>query len=141
MAPAPQQPQPLFDQSGGEDPVFDPEPLTSPQDTQPVPPPSGPPPPVHNQPKFRDGYTKGNRLKAADYDPPVEALLIRAGREYEVRVSTLGAFPDVQQQNQWAVDSWASACTVSGELYEMSQQMKQIVSYLCYLFSVFHSIP
>lgn len=138
--PAPQQPanedrglgevaRPLFDQSGGEGPAADPEPPMDRQQTH-APPPSGPPPPIPKQPKFREGYIKGNRIKAADYESPVESLLVRAAQEYEVRISTLGAFPDAQQQGQWAIDSWASACAVAGELYELTRQMNHIVSFI-----------
>lgn len=146
-APAPHQPaneyqehgevaEPLFDESGHDSTLPNPErsePPVPPQPTQSAAaaPPSGPLPPTLKQPRFREGYTRGNRIKAADYEPPIEAMLLRAAQEYEVRISTLGAFPDTQQQAQWVVDCWAAACAVSGELYDLTSHMKHLVSYIC----------
>jgi Domain of unknown function (DUF6532) len=78
-------------------------------------------------PQFRDGYVSGGRPKASDYEDVVHALLLRTMREYECLISTKDAFPDHQQQGQWARDCWLAACRAAEESFELQDRMISLV--------------
>lgn len=92
-----------------------------------------PPPPAkrkRQEPDFAEGYkaTRGAKSKAADYEPIVEALLLRAMLEYTMHILTNNAFPDVSLQVVWAKESWKSACCAANQHFKVNQQMIKLVS-------------
>ncbi|KAJ7656062.1 hypothetical protein DFH06DRAFT_1328890 [Mycena polygramma] len=92
-----------------------------------------PPPPAkrkQNEPQFAEGYVtvKGAKPKAADYEPAVEALLIRAMAEYAMLIVTLNAFPDIGLQIIWAKTCFRHACRAANLYYSITERMIKLIS-------------
>lgn len=85
---------------------------------------------------FRTGYimTTSSRSKISDYVAVVQALLLRAMREYEAFVSTKDAFPSTTLQAQWAESCWKSTALATKENYELTDRMAGLVCCLSLLF-------
>lgn len=90
-------------------------------------------PALPNQPlrtaAWRDNKAPTGRAKAADYTPDVTGLLLRAINEFECRVFTKNAFPDAEQQVQWAHEAWHAVNQARREAggYELTDRMIGIV--------------
>ncbi|KAJ7019295.1 hypothetical protein C8F04DRAFT_1257522 [Mycena alexandri] len=96
-----------------------------PQQSSPPPPP--PPKRVRQEPQFAEGYTSGGKPKAADYEPVVRALLLRAMLEYTVRILTKNPFPDVGLQVLWAKECFRSACRAAHEHFSITDRMMKLI--------------
>ncbi|KAJ6545181.1 hypothetical protein B0H19DRAFT_955747 [Mycena capillaripes] len=95
--------------------------------------PASSPPPVkrkRQEPQFAEGYVTiaGARPKAADYEPTVRALLIRAMAEYCMFILTLNAFPDVGLQMIWAKQSFKGACRAANERFSLTERMIKLIT-------------
>ncbi|KAJ6456802.1 hypothetical protein C8R47DRAFT_1227757 [Mycena vitilis] len=91
-----------------------------------------PPPPAkrkQKEPQFAEGYVtvKGAKPKAADYEPAVEALLIRAMAEYAMLIVTLNAFPDIGLQIIWAKTCFRHACRAANLYYSITERMVKLI--------------
>ncbi|KAJ7758139.1 hypothetical protein DFH07DRAFT_958484 [Mycena maculata] len=79
------------------------------------------------EPDFAEGYkvTASRKPKAADYQPVVTALLIRAMAEYSMLILTLQAFPDITRQSEWANNKIGKSLSFSRHcrLYMLSDQI------------------
>ncbi|KAJ7790485.1 hypothetical protein B0H14DRAFT_210673 [Mycena olivaceomarginata] len=94
--------------------------------------PSPPPPPKRKrkEPQFAEGYvyTAGTKPKASDYEPVVNALLIRAMAEYCMFIVTINAFPDVALQLVWARECFRNACRVASEHFTITDRMIKLIT-------------
>ncbi|KAJ6580263.1 hypothetical protein B0H10DRAFT_2235393 [Mycena sp. CBHHK59/15] len=82
------------------------------------------------EPQFRDGFVPGPRAKpnASDYEPIVEALLLRACAEYSARCVGLNGFPPVAVQYQWADECFNNSCTSSNQRYKLLPRMVKVIT-------------
>ncbi|KAF7349789.1 hypothetical protein MVEN_01278900 [Mycena venus] len=82
------------------------------------------------EPQLRDGFVPGPRAKpnASDYEPIVEALLLRACAEYSARCVGLGSFPPMALQYQWADECFNNSCTSSSQRYKLLPRMIKVIT-------------
>ncbi|KAJ7148840.1 hypothetical protein C8R46DRAFT_1310955 [Mycena filopes] len=94
------------------------------------PPPPPPPKRTRREPKFADGYVAASsgKPKAADYEPVVRALLIRAMSEYTVNIVTKNAFPPLDLQLRWAKESFRSACRAADLHFTITDRMIKLIT-------------
>lgn len=94
------------------------------------PPPPPPPKRQRREPQFTEGYevVAGVKPKAADYEPTVQALLLRTMLEYSMRILTIKGFPDIGLQVTWARDCFRNACRAASEHFNINQRMIKLVS-------------
>ncbi|KAK7001725.1 hypothetical protein R3P38DRAFT_3611375 [Favolaschia claudopus] len=119
--------------SGAAPPAHDKRPRTVSQ----VSPDDAPPPkrtkskaPKPKEARFREGFVQqpGAKPAARDYEPIVEALLLRACSEYSVRILGLDGFPAPTLQYQWAEECFENACKTSKEHYQCSRRMIKLIT-------------
>jgi hypothetical protein len=63
--------------------------------------------------KFRRAIKVKNsrgKPKADDWEPEVQDVLAEAILSYEIRLATLGFFPDHMQEVTWAKAAWLDGC-------------------------------
>ncbi|KAJ7775922.1 hypothetical protein DFH07DRAFT_1056698 [Mycena maculata] len=96
---------------------------------------SSDPPPKRTKPKvkdpqFREGFVPKSGVKPAvgDYEPIVEALLIRACAEYSARIVALKGFPDPTLQLQSAEECYNNACLSANVRYKLTPRMTKIIT-------------
>ncbi|KAF7344217.1 hypothetical protein MVEN_01712400 [Mycena venus] len=92
-----------------------------------------PPPPAKRKrqdPQFAEGYIAIARAKpkAADYEPVVNALLIRAMAEYSMLILTLNAFPDIALQMVWAKQCFSNACHAANERFKINTRIIKLIT-------------
>ncbi|KAF8496397.1 hypothetical protein F5888DRAFT_1634925 [Russula emetica] len=83
--------------------------------------PSLPPPPKQTRlppAPLRQGYTPGQKPRAADYENSVEKMLLDAMHEYACLILTNDTFPNGVKQTHWAKAAWLAACDDNGVHYE-----------------------
>ncbi|KAJ7609689.1 hypothetical protein FB45DRAFT_1123077 [Roridomyces roridus] len=86
--------------------------------------------------KYREDFVAGPKPKAGDYEPVVEALILRACGEYSARILTLNPFPSTAFQLQWAQQCWDNANIAADEAlaegerpvrYQVTERIKKII--------------
>ncbi|KAJ7911233.1 hypothetical protein B0H13DRAFT_2660635 [Mycena leptocephala] len=96
-----------------------------------APAPSPPPPKrTRQEPQFAEGFVPGiagAKPKASDYEPTVQALLIRGMAEYSMRILTIKAFPPVEMQMGWAKECFRNACRAAGLHYSITERMIKLM--------------
>ncbi|KAJ6597845.1 hypothetical protein B0H10DRAFT_1827035 [Mycena sp. CBHHK59/15] len=94
------------------------------------PPPPPPPKRQRQEPQFAEGYeaVAGAKPKAADYEPTVRALLLRAMLEYAMRILTINAFPDAGLQVTWAHECFKNACRAANERFKITERMSKLIA-------------
>lgn len=101
----------------------------------PSPPPAPPPKRKRKEPQFAQGYVVTSaKPKAADYEPVVKALLIRAMAEYAMLILSLTAFPDIGLQTVWASRCFKNACRAADQHYKLTERMAKLASTIYSLF-------
>ncbi|KAJ7238854.1 hypothetical protein B0H12DRAFT_1025514, partial [Mycena haematopus] len=66
--------------------------------------------------------------KASDYEPVVQALLLRAMLEYTVFIVVINAFPDIGLQATWAKECFKNACRAANEHYKINSRMIKLIA-------------
>ncbi|KAF7328360.1 hypothetical protein MVEN_02551600 [Mycena venus] len=96
---------------------------------------SAPPPPKRSKSKakesqFRDGFAPapGAKPNASDYEPIVEAPLLRACAEYSARIAANNGFPPTTVQYQWADECFNNVCRSSKERYKLLPRMAKVIT-------------
>ncbi|KAF7328217.1 hypothetical protein MVEN_02561500 [Mycena venus] len=81
------------------------------------------------EPQFRDGFVPGPGAKpnASDYEPIVEAVLLRACAEYSARCVGLNGFPPTTRQFQWADECFNNACIAAKVRYKLLPRMIKVI--------------
>ncbi|KAJ7853961.1 hypothetical protein B0H14DRAFT_3449923 [Mycena olivaceomarginata] len=81
------------------------------------------------EPQFRDGFVPGPGAKpnASDYEPIIEAVLLRACAEYSARCVGLNGFPPTTQQFQWADECFNNACISAKVRYKLLPRMIKVI--------------
>ncbi|KAF7372601.1 hypothetical protein MVEN_00122900 [Mycena venus] len=92
-----------------------------------------PPPPAKRKrqdPQFAEGYVAIARAKpkATDYEPAVNALLIRAMAEYSMLILTINAFPAVTLQLLWAKQCFSNACRAADERFKITDRIIKLIT-------------
>ncbi|KAJ7718085.1 hypothetical protein B0H16DRAFT_426704 [Mycena metata] len=79
--------------------------------------------------KFREDFVlvAGAKPKAGDYEPVVEALLLRAMAEYSTRVLTREGFPQTLAF-QWARECFSNACAAAKLRYILTDRMAKLIT-------------
>ncbi|KAJ7809988.1 hypothetical protein B0H13DRAFT_1927569, partial [Mycena leptocephala] len=86
---------------------------------------------VDTSPQFAEGFVAGiagAKPKASDYEPTVQALLIRGMAEYSMRILTIKGFPPVQMQMFWAKECFRNACRAAGSHYSITERMIKLMT-------------
>ncbi|KAJ7649246.1 hypothetical protein B0H17DRAFT_1215370 [Mycena rosella] len=80
--------------------------------------------------KFREGFVAvpGVRPKAADYDPVVEAILLRSMAEYSARILAINGFPGITIQVNWADECFNNACRSAKERLILTDRMSRLIT-------------
>ncbi|EMD31713.1 hypothetical protein CERSUDRAFT_100178 [Gelatoporia subvermispora B] len=81
----------------------------------------------HKVPQYRNGQLPSGDPKASDYEPTVSRLILSTIRIWEVCLFTINAFPDQDQQLEWARECWESACRTAGKDYELVDRILGLV--------------
>ncbi|KAJ7495744.1 hypothetical protein B0H11DRAFT_2276744 [Mycena galericulata] len=88
--------------------------------------------PKPKEPKFREGFVVISRVKpkAADYEPVVEALLLRTCAEYSARIVARKSFPPASLQLEWARECWNNAgrAAQEKERYALTDRMAKLIT-------------
>jgi hypothetical protein len=121
-----------------------PGPVTGSKHPNPVPESSSQAPPPKRkkskvkEPQFRDGFVPGPGAKpnASDYEPIIEAVLLRACAEYSARCVGLNGFPPTTQQFQWADECFNNACISAKVRYKLLPRMIKVVCGLFLPYSI-----
>ncbi|KAJ7640561.1 hypothetical protein B0H17DRAFT_1339288 [Mycena rosella] len=80
--------------------------------------------------KFRQGFVAvaSVKAKACDYEPIVEAILLRAMSEYMARILAIDAFPGITLQIQWAYECFHHACISAKDHYLLTDRMAKLIT-------------
>lgn len=96
---------------------------------------------VPKVPGFRQGVTPDSKNpKAADYEPTVYALILRAAFEYEALISAINAFPGTTLRQKWAKKCWKNANVDAGEDYQMTDVISLLVCFFSLLTTITHPL-
>ncbi|KAF8207985.1 hypothetical protein K438DRAFT_1961486 [Mycena galopus ATCC 62051] len=95
-----------------------------------------PPPPAKRkrkgpkEPQFAEGYVFRASVKAnaSDYEPLVNALLLRAMAEYAMNILIIHAFPDVALQLFWAKACFENACRAANLDFGITDRMIKLIT-------------
>ncbi|KAJ7137384.1 hypothetical protein C8R43DRAFT_610780 [Mycena crocata] len=92
--------------------------------------PAPPPKRKRKEPKFAEGFiiVAGIKSKAADYEPEVKALILRACNEYAVRILIMNAFPDSALQTQWGKECFRNACRAAQQFYSSTTRIITLIT-------------
>ena len=78
-------------------------------------------------PQWLNGQAPTGRAKAHDYEHDVCNLIIKACHDFESRVCSIDAKPDLDTQILWAKDAWKKACDVIDINYELTDRILGLV--------------
>ncbi|KAJ7805522.1 hypothetical protein B0H14DRAFT_2611293 [Mycena olivaceomarginata] len=82
------------------------------------------------EPQFAETYVvvTGARPKAADYEPVVRALLLKAMVEYCMLILTINVFPDITTQLDWAKKCFKNACRADNVRFSMTERIVKLIT-------------
>jgi hypothetical protein len=78
-------------------------------------------------PQWLNGQVPTGRAKAHDYEHDVCNLIIKACHDFESRVCSVDAKPDLDTQILWAKDAWKKVCDVIDIDYELTDRILGLV--------------
>ena len=78
-------------------------------------------------PQWLNGQAPTGQAKAHDYKHDVCNLIIKACHDFESRVCSLDAKPDLDTQILWAKDTWKKGCDVIDINYELTDRILGLV--------------